>query len=112
MTDNELLEQVFQPIRQMQVADDGFTDRVARRLPRQRNALQLSRLWTAFCVVVAVALFVLLRGWQVVAYALVTLLNALPTRQQLLLFAVCAGIAGLIALAEFTGRELRQGLTT
>lgn len=99
MTDNELLEQLFRPMKEMTVADDGFTDRVVERLP-QRNAWRLSRLWTIFCIVVAVVLFLLLRGWEIVAYGLVMFANTPPTSQQVLTFAVSAGVVGLLALAE------------
>ena len=90
MTDNELLEQLFQPMKEMQLADDGFTDRVMKQLP-QRDVWRLSRLWTVFCVVVAVMLFVLLRGWEIIAHGL-------------LMFAVSVGIVGLLALGEVVGR--------
>ena len=90
MTDNELLEQLFQPMKEMQLADGGFTDRVMKQLP-QRDVWRLSRLWTVFCVVVAVVLFVLLRGWELIAHGL-------------LMFAVSVGIVGLLALGEVVSR--------
>lgn len=107
MTDNELLEHVFRPMTEMQVADDGFTDRVMNRLP-QRDVRRLSRLWTLFCVVVAIVLFILLRGWEIIAYGLVMMANTPPTPQQVLLFAVSAGIVGLLAFFETVSR-LRYG---
>ena len=91
MTDNELLEQLFQPMKEMQLADDGFTDRVMKQLP-QRDVWRLSRLWTVFCVVVAVMLFVLLRGWEIIAHGL-------------LMFAVSVGIIWLLAGVELVSRE-------
>ena len=33
MTDNELLDSFFQPARQQQIADNGFTERVMDSLP-------------------------------------------------------------------------------
>ena len=103
MTDNELLEQLFQPMKEMQLADDGFTDRVMKQLP-QRDVWRLSRLWTVFCVVVAVVLFVLLRGWEIIAHGLLMFANTPPTSQQMLTFAVSVGIVGLLALSEVLGR--------
>ena len=103
MTDDELLEQLFQPMKEMQVADDGFTDRVMQQLP-QRDVWRLSRLWTVFCIVVAVVLFVLMRGWEIVAYGLMMLVNTPPTSQQVLTFALSVGIVGLLALGETVSR--------
>lgn len=103
MTDDELLEQLFQPMKEMQVADDGFTDRVMQQLP-QRDIWRLSRLWTVFCIVVAVVLFVLMRGWEIVAYGLMMLVNTPPTSQQVLTFALSVGIVGLLALGETVSR--------
>ena len=67
MTENEdkLIENLFQEAAQLQIADDGFTERVMERLPQNRVSTQwLSRLWTLFCVVTAVVLFFLLDGWE------------------------------------------------
>ena len=107
MTDNELLEQLFKPMKEMQLENNGFTDRVMNRLP-QRDTRRLSRLWTVFCIVVAVALFVALRGWEIVAYGIMMIANNPPTSQQMLTFAVSVGIVGLLALGEVVGR-LRCG---
>jgi hypothetical protein len=105
MTDNELLEQLFRPMKELQIADNGFTERVVSRLP-QRDVRKLSHLWTAFCVVVAVALFVMVRGWEAVGYALLMWANNIgATQQQLLLFALSAGVAGLLVAAEVFNRE-------
>jgi prolipoprotein diacylglyceryltransferase len=59
MTDNELIEQLFREARQMEVADNGFTERVMQRIPNEKTQT-LSRLWTVFCVMVALVLFVVL----------------------------------------------------
>ena len=104
MTDNELLDRFFETARQMEIADDGFTERVMRRVP-SRNTQTLSRLWTVFCVALGVLLFVLLRGWEVMAYGLLMLVNTPPTHQQLLMFAASAGVIGVLAIAELLGRE-------
>ena len=90
-------------MKEMQLADNGFTDRVMKQLP-QRDVWRLSRLWTVFCVVVAVVLFVLLRGWELIAHGLLMFANTPPTPQQMLTFAVSVGIVGLLALGEVVGR--------
>ena len=104
MTDHELLEQFFEPARRMQVADDGFTDRVMSRLPRH-DVRWLSRLWTVFCIVVAVVLFVVLQGWESIVHGIYTLVTTPPTQQQLLMLVVSAFVVGLLAVSEILSRE-------
>ena len=95
MTDNELLEKLFRPAREMTVADDGFSDRVLETIPNH-STRTLSRLWTLFCIVVALVLFVVFDGWQLVAGSL-------------LMLAVSAGVIWLLAFCEVFSRE-RSGL--
>ena len=104
MTDNQLLENFFQEARQATVPDNGFTERVMQQVP-DRRMLTLSRLWTVFCVAAAVLLFILLRGWEMIAYSLLMLVNTPPTQQQLIMLAASAGVIGLLVFAEFVGRE-------
>ena len=103
MTDNELLEKLFEPARQMTVEDNGFSDRVMERIPR-RSTRTLSRLWTIFCVAVAGALFVVFDGLQVVVRGLVMLLKMQPSRDSLLMLAVSVGVIWLLAFIELTSR--------
>lgn len=88
----------------MQVADDGFTNSVMNQLPDKR-ALRLSRLWTALCLVVAVVLFVLLRGWEMIGYGLLMLTNCPPTQNQVLLTAVSFAIIGYLIVSDLLWRE-------
>ncbi len=104
MTDNQLLESFFQEARQATVPDNGFTERVMQQVP-DRRMLTLSRLWTVFCVAAAALLFILLRGWEMIAYSLLMLVNTPPTQQQLIMLAASAGVIGLLVFAEFVGRE-------
>lgn len=104
MTDNELLEQFFEPARRMRVADNGFTERVMNRLPRH-DVRWLSRLWTVFCIVVAVVLFVVLQGWESVAHGIYTLVSTPPSQQQLLMLVVSAFVVGLLTVSEILARE-------
>lgn len=76
--DNELLlQQFFSEAARQQVADDGFTERVMRSLPRRTN--WFARLWTLGCVMVFVVLFIVLRGWELLAVQLEVLVRTLPT---------------------------------
>ena len=103
MTDHELLEQLFRPMKEMQVADDGFSQRVMQRLP-QRDVRSLSRLWTTFCIVIGVALFVAMRGWELIGYAMVMLLNNPPSQQQMLMAAASLIAIGVIAIGELLAK--------
>lgn len=100
-----MLEQLFRPMKEMKVADNGFTERVMQQLPR-RDVWHLSRMWTAFCLTVAVVLFVLLRGWELMAYGLLMMMNNMAvTKSNLVVVMVLALAFGLIALSDMVRRE-------
>ena len=65
--DNILIEDFFKQAAMQQIEDNGFTERVMENLPDMHLATvrRLSRLWTAFCVVIGVALFFVFGGWEV-----------------------------------------------
>ena len=68
MTDNnQILEDFFKQAAQQQIEDNGFTERVMQQLPDARtdNVRRLSRLWSLFCILVALGLFFAFGGWQV-----------------------------------------------
>ena len=68
MTDNNdlLIKKFFKQAAQQQIEDNGFTERVMDSLPELavEKSQRLTRLWTIFCVVVSVALFFVLGGWE------------------------------------------------
>lgn len=100
-----MLEQLFRPMKEMKVADNGFTERVMKQLPR-RDVWQISRLWTAFCIAIAVVLFVLLRGWELIAYGLLMMMNNIDVaKSNLLIVTVLAGVLGLVFLSDVVRRE-------
>jgi hypothetical protein len=113
MTDNELLEKLFSEARQMEVADNGFTQRVMQQLPQQsayrpllRSRLALSRLWTVFCILVAVVLFVMMRGWELITFGLLMLANNLQAvKDNMILLLVLAVVGGLVCVSEVVRRE-------
>ena len=67
MTDNDykdnLLEDFFAANRH-EVADDGFTRRVMRRLPQRHN--RLAQAWNVLCILLVAVLFVAAGGVQMV----------------------------------------------
>ena len=67
MTDNNdlLIEKFFKQAAQQQIEDNGFTDRVMERVAQTKpSTRRMSILWTWSCVFVALALFILLGGWE------------------------------------------------
>lgn len=64
--DEVLLQRFFADSARMDIADDGFTDRLMRRLPEEVDArcYRLYRLWTAAMVAVCVAVFFFVNGFQ------------------------------------------------
>lgn len=117
--DNDLLlRQFFSEAAQQTIADDGFTERVMRRLPdmqasqvrHQEKALWFSRLWTAFCIVVFAVLFVVLHGWELLAVQLEVMVRTLSvttfTVNPLMLAAVLFGL-----LFVGVGEAISWGIT-
>lgn len=64
--DEALLQRFFADSARMDIADDGFTDRLMRRLPEEVDAryYRLYRLWTAAMAAVCVAVFFFVNGFQ------------------------------------------------
>ena len=68
MTDNDkYLADLFKQAAQQQIEDNGFTERVMQNLPDTQivTLRRLSRLWSLFCILVAMGLFFAFGGWQV-----------------------------------------------
>lgn len=57
--DEELLMRFFDATRQ-DISDDGFSEQVMRRIPQR--ARLMNRIWTALCVALGVAIFLLFDG--------------------------------------------------
>lgn len=98
-----LLEQFFQAARAEQLADDGFTHRVMMLLPERQE--RLSHIWTAVCVVAALAVFTLIGGWHQVAAGIIHVLSSVPTTTQLLQLMVCGAVFTTLAAIELMRRE-------
>jgi hypothetical protein len=87
--DNDLLlKQFFSEAAQQTIDDNGFTERVMGRLPQVSHGLgfffasqspikHFSRLWTMFCILVFVVLFVIFDGWQQLAIQFEVLLRTM-----------------------------------
>ncbi len=80
--DERLLQQFFSEAAHQQVEDNGFTERVMRQLPaHQRDSIKwFNRLWTLFCITVFAVLFIVFRGWEMLAVQLETMLRTLSVQ--------------------------------
>ena len=86
MTDNDnlLIEKFFNQAARQQIEDNGFTERVMEQIVRQEQqssvkTQHLSLLWTWFCVVVGLALFVVLGGWGSLKASIMVLASTVLT---------------------------------
>ena len=93
--DNDLLlQQFFSEAAQQEIADNGFTEQVMQRLDSEEhqhsmaetklstsvttvNVQRVTRLWTCFCIGVFLALFIVFRGWELLAIQLEVLVRTL-----------------------------------
>ena len=73
-SDEQLLRHFFSEQQLPTIADNGFSERVAKRLPRRVN--WFGRLWTASCIMVFAVWFVSCRGWALLAAHFDGLLHA------------------------------------
>lgn len=71
---DKLLEDFFTANRQ-EIADNGFTHHVMRRLPDRSE--RLARIWTALCFTLAIVLFVALDGIELIGNTLRETFNGL-----------------------------------
>jgi hypothetical protein len=101
--DEQLLRQFFSEAAHQKVEDDGFTERVMQRLETegklQASAIRLhtiTRLWTVFCISVFVILFVVFRGWELLAVHLEVMLRTMAAQSfsinLMMLFSVVFGL--------------------
>jgi len=104
-SDDALIEQFFSQARTLEIADDGFTERVMRRLPDR--AMQLSRLWTLFCLVLGAVLligFLMFQGWLPVVLWLNNLIHETFTNVHPVPIFVTFGAFCSLAVAELANR--------
>lgn len=76
---DKLLESFFQEAARQTIEDNGFSQRVMHRLPWRAD--RLARVWTVFCVALAVALFIYLRGGELLITYIEVFVRTLPTMQ-------------------------------
>ena len=116
--DNErLLQKFFSEAANQQIEDNGFTERVMEQLASanvQRSAFNVqlvSRLWTIFCVCVFVILFVVFRGWELLAVQFEVMLRTMAAQSfsinLMMLFSVVFGLL-FVGTGEVISSELAR----
>ena len=76
--DNDrLLQQFFSEAASQQIEDNGFTERVMQRLPSRMN--WFVRIWNTVCIVLFAVLFVVFRGWDLLAVQFEVMLRTMST---------------------------------
>jgi len=115
--DNILIEQFFREAAQQQIEDNGFSERVMAAIDADYSlqgekaksgmTLIFQRLWTLFCLVVAVMVFVAMQGWtMLLSYAAVFVTNievffrTLPTMFDLSLLGDMTASTPMVTLLE------------
>ena len=96
MIDNNdlLLQQFFSEAASQQIDDNGFTERVMQRLPSRMN--WFVRIWNTVCIVLFAVLFVVFRGWDLLAVQLEVMLRTMSTQSfsinLLMMFTIVFGL--------------------
>ena len=88
--DNLLIENFFKQAAQQQIEDHGFTEKVMAKIAEREQqpavaTRHMSLLWTWFCVVVALALFFILGGWESLKASIMVLMSTALTSIEVLL---------------------------
>ena len=116
--DERLLQQFFSEAAGQQITDNGFTERVMQRIASEHqtqtsNVRQqlFSRLWTPFCIAVFAVLFVVFRGWELLAVQFEVMLRTMATQSisinLMMLFSVVFGLL-FVGTGEVISSELTR----
>ena len=108
--DNDsLLQQFFSEAASQQIADNGFTERVMQRLPSRMN--WFVRIWNTVCIVLFAVLFVVFRGWDLLAVQLEVMLRTMSTHSfsvnLLMVFTIVFGLL-FVGVGEVIYKEVRR----
>ena len=116
MEDNErLLQQFFNDAARQQIDDNGFTERVMQRIEAEQrvqrstlNVQRFSRLWNVFCITTFVVLFIVFRGWELLAVHFEVMLRTLAAQSfsinLMMIFSVVFGLL-LVGAGEVISSE-------
>ena len=87
MTDKDdlLIKDFFKQAAQQQIEDNGFTERVMARIAETKSSTRRkTMLWTWFCVIVALAMFFILGGWESLKASIMVLMSTALTSLEVL----------------------------
>ena len=111
--DDLLLQQFFAEAAQQEIEDNGFTERVMQQLPaRQVYSIKwFNRLWTLFCIVLFAVLFIVFRGWDLLAVQLEVMLRTMSTHSfsvnLLMAFTIIFGLL-FVGVGEVIYKEVHR----
>ena len=108
--DNDrLLQQFFSEAASQQIADDGFTERVMQHLPSRMN--WFVRIWNTVCIGLFVVLFIVFRGWNLLAVQLEVMLRTMSTHSfsvnLLMVFTIIFGLL-FVGVGEVIYKEVQR----
>ena len=109
MEDNErLLQQFFNDAASQQIDDNGFTEHVMQRIEAEQRVQRFSRLWNVFCITTFVVLFIVFRGWELLAVHFEVMLRTLAAQSfsinLMMIFSVVFGLL-LVGAGEVISSE-------
>ena len=110
INDNDrLLQQFFSEAASQQIADNGFTERVMQRLPMRMN--WFVRIWNTVCIGLFAVLFIVFRGWELLAVQFEVMLRTMSTQtfsiNLLMLFSVIFGLL-FVGVGEVISSEIAR----
>ncbi len=108
--DNDrLLQQFFNEAASLQIDDNGFTERVMQRLPSRMN--WFVRIWNTVCIVLFAVLFIVFRGWDLLAVQLEVMLRTMSTHSfsinLLMVFTIVFGLL-FVGVGEVIYKEVQR----
>ena len=111
MTDNNdlLLQRFFSEAAQQTIEDNGFTERVMQQLPVRKSRFVF--FWNMACIAVFLVLFIVFRGWELLAVQFEVMLRTMSTQtfsiNMMMLFSVVFGLL-FVGVGEVISSEIAR----
>ena len=111
MTDNNdlLLQRFFSEAAQQTIEDNGFTERVMQQLPVRKSRFVF--FWNMACIAVFLVLFIVFRGWELLAVQFEVMLRTMSTQtfsiNLMMLFSVVFGLL-FVGVGEVISSEIAR----
>ncbi|MBO5187090.1 MAG: DUF5056 domain-containing protein [Prevotella sp.] len=106
MTNNNdaIISKLFEELREKDIPDNGFSRKTMNSLPDKVN--RISRLWTAFCILLGVILMFVFNIWQLIAVYISVFIQTLPVLDMGQILCLPLISATIIMLAIYTYHEI------